>query len=231
MHKRWSFLGLLTLVGCLSVQALPPSQAQPWGISPAQAKRQVVLIETPVAFGSGAHIGFGYFLTAAHVLWKVDPGKEVTLIYSDLDKDLTKHKAVVKFVNERTDVAVLWSKDWRFRRGLLLSEKDYKYRSDALLWSVACPAGIHPPLVSAGFYKRHNPDNGLVEISSGVYFGSSGGVVLDAHQGRIVGLIVRIGGRYFRDRPGGRWQSDLGYAVPIHTIRRSLSLWNLPLER
>jgi len=170
------------------------------------------------SMGSGWHIGNGRVLTAYHVV-DGDSDAIVTMYlwHPDLRQRLRFRGKLVAY-DPSLDLALLQiERHALLGPGLQLgTSKDIMY--NRVIHALGCPGGTFPPTIASGIVRGEG--RSWISFDAGVWYGYSGGVVVDADSKRVIGLIVQIGFR--REKTDGIWeigpQTDLGVAVHVDRI-------------
>ena len=176
--------------------------------------------------GSGFYIGKGYVITAFHV---VEDDEDQVLDLESWNARLRmkiKDRAAVWHTDEYHDIAVLKLEDPSgFTEGFRLGSSD-DLVPNGLIHIVGCPSGSFPPTISSGVLRAEGQSS--IHIDTGVWYGFSGGPVIDGDTGKVIGVVVQIGFR----RDHYKWRltpnTDLGIAVHIDVLRELLEKWGVP---
>lgn len=176
--------------------------------------------------GSGVHIGNGYILTAYHVV-SGDKDGVVDIFGYDGYLSLTlKYSGVVLKHDEDIDIAVLFVEELKSSRGIALGDYGEDLDINNLIFTLGCPDGSFPPSLSAGIVKAEGYNQVLID--AGVWYGRSGGALISARTGRLLGIVVEIG---FRKDQAWNFSStpytNLGICVHIDRIEEKLEEWEL----
>ena len=169
--------------------------------------------------GSGYVLVTGEILTAYHV---VEDDTDGDLLLERWDaKGRTKveyHAYVVRFDKVR-DIALLELRGGYIKGGLTLgSESDLSINK--LVHIVGCPSACFPPSLSSGILRAEGQFHILID--SGLWYGHSGGPIIDGDSGRIIGMAVQIGFRRNQQWLWGEPQTDLGIGLHVEQIRSFL---------
>lgn len=147
-----------------------------------EMKETIVLIETrDNNQGSGVIISpNGLIITAAHVL----EDRRSALIYIKNKP----YKAVVAYINEKTDLALLKIK----AHGLTFAKINYDYNKLDKVYSISNPKGIRE-VCNQGKILDTYPDKGLLYMTSSniVNSGSSGGAIFN-QEGELISMIYAL---------------------------------------
>ena len=203
-----------------SVPAAPPVTAPPDPLV-AVAERvlpAVVTIETPTGQGSGIiYDPEGYIYTAAHVLDEAD--SVVVRLHSGF-----KVEGEIIGANAEYDVAVVKiDTDQPFGVAEVAGLSTVKVGQVAV--AAGSPYGFENG-VSSGIVSavgrvpslpsdsslRDIPSVGMIQTSSAINFGDSGGALADS-QGRVIGMNVAI-------VSAGGGNDGLGFAIPIEVVKK-----------
>lgn len=170
-------------------------------------------------FGSGYVLVSGRILTAYHVVEEDSDGRYLLERWdSNLRKRIEYWAIIVKF-NRELDIAELQLESGFIPGGLELgSSSDMGY--NRLVHVVGCPSASFPPSLTSGVLRVEGHYHILIDC--GLWYGHSGGPIIDGDSGKIIGMAVQIG---FRE--GGPWswgvpQSDLGLGLHVDRIKEFL---------
>lgn len=173
--------------------------------------------------GSGFHIGDGWILTAAHVVSGDEDGIIILYNFDGYLESTTEWRATVYAMDEDLDMALLYLAEWEGKEGLTLGSVDL-LTPNRMIYTLGCPDGSFPPSLSAGVLKGVGYYQ--VMFDAGVWYGRSGGAIIDATSGDVIGIVTEIG---FRRDDSWDWNispyTDLGYGVHIDRIIEKLLAW------
>lgn len=171
--------------GLLTLAVAAPASVN----SPLDVIDQCVVVETATGdLGTAFWVGGGRLVTAAHVV-----GDERVVWLRSGEPDPLRQRAAVLLVDTSHDVAVLQPEQVPANAGLQILEATFPAGSRA--YAIGSPIG--DLVLSQGLVV--GKVKGLIETSTPVDPGSSGGPLVDEH-GRVRGLVVsmsRINGHAF----------------------------------
>lgn len=173
--------------------------------------------------GSAFHIGDGWVLTAAHVVSGDDDGIIILYNFDGYLQSTTEWRATIYRIDEMLDMALLHLKEWEGKTGLPIGSPDL-LTPNRMIYTLGCPDGSFPPSLSAGVLKGEGYYQ--VMFDAGVWYGRSGGAIIDATTGMVIGIVSEIG---FRGDDSWNWEispyTDLGYGVHISRVLEKLEAW------
>ena len=173
----------------------------------------VVKIELKNGHGSGVHIGNGYYLTAAHV---VKGEKEVSM----RDDDGVKRMAKVMWINEESDIALLFYNkppESLYQYGVPLKCSYLSVGDDVtalgnpikLEWIETNGKIASKPIRIDGVWEE------VYVVDFPIFNGMSGGPMFDTN-GNLYG--INVGGQYIQSIMGDSVPVGMGMIVPSKHI-------------
>lgn len=205
---------LALILTCLALPLLPFGQ-NTTDIAKKGRKSTVSIIaldenRNPKSYGSGFIIGDGLIATNIHVI------KGATSVFIKKDEERYPIDGY-KGIDKSNDLIILKSK--RFSgRSINLGPKELP-EVGAEIYAIGNPKGL-TGTVSKGIISgiRENEDNSLIQITSPISPGSSGGPILD-NKGQVIGVA-------FASYKEGQ---NLNFAIPVKYLKR-LNNKNSPLK-
>jgi S1-C subfamily serine protease len=203
---------------------LPPNVEvlEPLAISntlPNKLKNAVCRIELPGG-GHGSGVAFDtegndtIVLTAAHV---VDGGwgsfsPKVTFVIRGVvnGEDIVTLGRVIA-ISPVYDLATMRVTGRDFKP--LALERGHVSNKKIIVAAVGYPLDIFPSIVTLGEAYSHERENKLIPHTAGIFFGNSGGPLVDLTSMRVIGIVVRI---HVSD---GFVRSNTGLAEPVEHIQ------------
>lgn len=159
-----------------------------------------------------------YVLTAAHLLapWHLEGGK-MLVVHPEPDGFPRTFLATLVAHDEDKDLALFKVPDSP-SLGQMVLHRNNDLKTGAEVWAVGFPLDVYPAHVTVGFVYKYRTPDGLPDPSWHIYhsapiwYGNSGGALVDLESGEMVGVnvLIRI-----------RWSiahSDHAYAVPSEEI-------------
>jgi S1-C subfamily serine protease len=171
--------------------------------------------------GSGVVINFPpgqknvvYILTAAHlgfepgnrywVVFWISPNDDLEMVVEHYITDIGRDLAILKVRGIKVS-------------GLEISD-DVDYGRQNIVFGVSSPGDIRGSLISIGISQESMGNTpAAISYSAGIWFGSSGGALVDARTSKLIGIIFKI-----RHINGGKPRADQGLAVSTHVIKSFL---------
>ncbi len=210
MLKTLLLCGLL-LTSCSQVPlgpGVPRNEATP-GIQRILAlKSSIIFVETSGGQGSGVSLGrrgeWTYIGTAKHMVDDIGLGAQLKVHW--FQNGRRQAEAFVVMIHPDQDVAVI--RTTAEIPGAEVSTEARLFFTPVV--SYGSLMGVFPPVAKIGFLVNGHP--GMLSFNAGIWFGDSGGALVDFETGHVIGILVHVHG----DTVGPL--SHAGCAVPIAEV-------------
>ena len=179
-----------------------------------EARGAACKVELPGG-GHGSGVGFRrvgnvtHILTAKHVVELAGKGADLYIRFTQQTAEI-RETVKVGSISKKYDLAVLFAVDSYLKVIPLDVNFNYKLSADTEVMSFGFPLDIFPIIVSVGVITSATDD--YIEHDATIFFGNSGGALINVKTGKIIGINVMIRGRY------GEARGDEAIAVCIYRI-------------
>jgi S1-C subfamily serine protease len=166
-----------------------------------------VRIQTLYGSGSGIIVSKHSILTNAHVLTKMSVGEEV-FVQEDVDSRLIK--ASILHIDEKRDLALIQTAKELSK--IAQFQTTIKYGQGIVV--IGSPQG-QTDFPTYGYFYRYSGDT--IIVSCNIYPGNSGGPIIDAKTGKVVGIARNMSSPMMTDY-GPLWATHIAGGISSTAI-------------